>query len=58
MFLLYLPASRPELNLIEIFWMYAKYYWRRFINRSKETMEYELDKLLGTYGDRFAVNLS
>lgn len=58
MCLLYLPAYSPELNLIEIVWKQAKYHWRRFINWSKETMEYELDNLLGAYGDRFAVNFS
>jgi hypothetical protein len=31
MFLLYLPAYSPELNLIEIVWKQAKYHWRRFI---------------------------
>lgn len=58
MCLLYLPAYSPELNLIEMVWKKAKYHWRRFINWSKETLESELDKLLGAYGDRFAVNFS
>lgn len=58
MCLLYLPAYSPELNLIEMVWKQAKYHWRRFINWSKETLESELDNLLGGYGERFAVNFS
>lgn len=58
MCLLYLPAYSPELNLIEMVWKQAKYHWRRFISWSKDTLEYELNNLLGKYGDRFAVNFS
>ncbi|ECJ2476346.1 hypothetical protein FNI67_23485, partial [Salmonella enterica subsp. diarizonae] len=58
MCLLYLPVYSPDLNVIEMVWKNAKYHWRRFINWRKETLESELDKLLGAYGDRFAVNLS
>ncbi|EEB8601987.1 IS630 family transposase, partial [Salmonella enterica] len=57
MCLLYLPVYSPDLNVIEMVWKNAKYHWRRFINWRKETLESELDKLLGAYGDRFAVNL-
>ncbi|MDE1480733.1 IS630 family transposase [Xenorhabdus bovienii] len=58
MFLLYLPAYSPELNLIEIVWKQAKYHWRRFITWTKETMEEELNTLLGGYGNKFAINFS
>ncbi|REF28645.1 transposase [Xenorhabdus cabanillasii] len=58
LFLFYLPAYSPELNLIEIVWKQAKYHWRRFITWTQETMENELNTLLGGYGNRFAINLS
>ncbi|WP_340619056.1 IS630 family transposase [Xenorhabdus entomophaga] len=58
LFLLYLPAYSPELNLIEIVWKQAKYHWRRFITWTKETMEHELNTLLGSYGNKFAINFS
>ncbi|EFP4586940.1 hypothetical protein H1D62_004937 [Salmonella enterica] len=44
----------PELRL----WKKAKYHLRCFINWNKETLESELEKLLGAYGDGFAVNFS
>ncbi|OKO99041.1 IS630 family transposase [Xenorhabdus thuongxuanensis] len=58
LFLLYLPAYSPELNLIEIVWREAKYHWRRFITWTQETMEYEINTLLAGYGDQFAINFS
>ncbi|HFW4799221.1 TPA: transposase [Salmonella enterica subsp. diarizonae serovar 60-67:z35:-] len=54
----HMPTYSPELNLIKMVWKQAKYHWRRFINWSKETLESELDNLLGAYGDHFAVNFS
>ncbi|WP_237120471.1 transposase [Salmonella enterica] len=56
-FLLYLLAYSPELNLIEMIWNKAKYHCRRFINWRKETPESEPEKLLGTCGDSFIVNV-
>ncbi|CEE93095.1 transposase [Xenorhabdus nematophila str. Anatoliense] len=56
LFLLYLPTYSPELNLIEIVWKQAKYHWRRFITWTQNTMEHELNTLLGGYGDQFAIN--
>ncbi|CBJ89727.1 conserved hypothetical protein [Xenorhabdus nematophila ATCC 19061] len=58
MFLFYLPAYSPELNLIEIVWKQAKYHWRRFITWTQNTMEHELNTLLKGYGDQFAINFS
>ncbi|CDG15953.1 putative transposase [Xenorhabdus doucetiae] len=58
LFLFYLPAYSPELNLIEIVWKQAKYHWRRFITWTQETMENELNTLLGGYGNQFAINFS
>lgn len=58
MILLYLPAYSPELNLIEILWKQAKYYWRRFITWTRDTVNDELDLLLSGYGSQFAINFS
>ncbi|KHD29533.1 transposase [Xenorhabdus nematophila] len=56
MFLLYLPTYSPELNLIEIVWKQAKYHWRRFMTWTQETMEEEINALLGGYGEKYAIN--
>ncbi|MDC9582311.1 hypothetical protein PSI15_12175 [Xenorhabdus sp. PR6a] len=37
----------PELNLIEIVWKQAKYHWRRFMTWTQETMEEEINALVG-----------
>ncbi|WP_084728498.1 IS630 family transposase [Xenorhabdus khoisanae] len=58
LFLLYLPAYSPELNLIEIVWRQAKYHWRRFITWTQDTMDHELNTLFESYGRQFAVNFS
>lgn len=47
-----------ELHLLSELAKQAKYHWRCFGNWSKETLESELDNLLGTYGDHFSVNFS
>ncbi|AYA40056.1 hypothetical protein D3790_05950 [Xenorhabdus nematophila] len=56
LFLLYLPTYSPELNLIEIVWKQAKYHWRRFMTWTQETMEEEINALLGGYGEKYAIN--
>ncbi|MGF1761413.1 transposase, partial [Photobacterium sagamiensis] len=58
MILVYLPAYSPELNLIEILWKQAKYYRRRFITWSKETLEAEIAALLDGYGNLFEISFS
>ncbi|MDC9583062.1 transposase, partial [Xenorhabdus sp. PR6a] len=52
LFLLYLPTYSPELNLIEIVWKQAKYHWRRLMTWTQETMEEEINALLGGYGEK------
>lgn len=56
MVLIYLPAYTPELNLIEIVWKQAKYHWRCLVTWSKRTINTEINRLLSSYGDIFAVN--
>ncbi len=58
MVLLYLPAYSPELNLIEIVWKQAKYHCRRLVTWSKQTINTEINRLLSSYGNIFAVNFS
>ena len=47
MMLFYLPPYSPELNMIEILWKQAKYHWRRFITWTHDTIDSEIDALLG-----------
>lgn len=58
LFLLYLPAYSPELNLIEIILKQAKYHWRRLVTWTKETIDDEIAALLGGYGSKFEINFS
>jgi transposase len=58
MWLIYLPAYSPELNLIEMVWREAKYHWQRFIAWNKMTFESELKNLLAGYASKFIVNFS
>jgi transposase len=50
MVLFYLPPYSPELNRIETLWKHAKYHWRRFVTWTKETIDAEIENLLGGYG--------
>lgn len=58
MVLLHLPPYSPELNLIEIVWKQAKHHWRSFVTWTKETIDSEITKLLGGYGEKFQINFS
>ena len=56
--LFYLPPYSPELNLIEILWKHAKYHWRRFVTWTKDTIDAEIETLLGGYGTKFEIRFS
>ncbi len=58
MVLFYLPPYSPELNLIEILWKHAKYHWRQFVTWTKDTIDTEIEKLLGKFGSEFQINFS
>ncbi|MGL5292596.1 MAG: transposase [Aeromonas sp.] len=58
MWLIYLPAYSPELNLIEMVWREVKYRWQRFVAWSKVTFESDLKTLLASYANKFIVNFS
>jgi transposase len=56
--LFYLPSYSPGLNLIKIVWKQAKYYWRRYVTWTKETIDAEIVKLLDTYASKFQIDFS
>ncbi|MGV7244916.1 transposase, partial [Caballeronia sp. M23-90] len=58
MVLFYLPPYSPELNRIETLWKHAKYHWRRFVTWTKETIDAEIENLLGGYGSKFEIRFS
>ncbi len=58
MVLFYLPPYSPELNLIEILLKHAKYHWRRFVTWTKDTIDAEIETLLGGYGSEFEIRFS
>ena len=55
MMLFYLPPHSPELNMIEILWKQAKYHWRRFVTWTRDTIDSEIDALLGAYGSTYQI---
>jgi transposase len=55
MMLFYLPPYSPELNMIEILWKQAKYHWRRFVTWTRDTIDSEIDALLGAYGSTYQI---
>ena len=52
------PGRFTELNRIEILWKHAKYHWRRFVTWTKETIDAEIENLLGGYGSKFEIRFS
>ena len=58
MVLFYLPPYSPELNRIETLWKHAKHHWRRFVTWTKETIDVEIENLLGGYGTKFEIRFS
>jgi transposase len=57
--LIYLPPYSPELNLIEIIWKQAKYFWRRFVTWTAANFDQELLQLFNGYGTgQFLVSYS
>ena len=57
-FLCYLPPYSPELNLIEILWKHAKYYWREFTTWSKDAFRSKISELLDGFGTKFQINFA
>lgn len=55
--LCHLPPYSPELNLIEILWKQAKFFWRRFVTWDKNRLLEEVTQLLSGYGKQFQIRL-
>jgi len=55
MMLFYMPPYSPELNMIDILWKQAKYHWRRFVTWTRDTIDSEIDTLLGAYGSTYQI---
>jgi transposase len=57
MVLFYLPPYSSGLNLIEI-WKHARYHWRRFVTRTRETIDAEIEKLVDGLSSYFQIRFS
>lgn len=58
LYLYYLPPYSPELNRIEILWKQAKYFWRRFLHLTGDSLREEVRSILENYGKAFTVNFA
>jgi len=59
LFLWFLPAYCPELNLIEMLWKKIKYDWMPIsAYQSFENLDQELISILETFGNNFNINFS
>lgn len=56
LFLFYLPPYSPELNLIEILWKQAKYYWRKFESWTRQELLHKVQELFSDYGEKFEIH--
>ena len=56
--LYFLPPYSPELNLIEIVWKQAKYYWRRFVSWSAGQLQSEVHALLDGFGSKYKIRFA
>lgn len=57
-FLCYLPAYNPELNMVEILWKQAKYYWCDFVSWSKYSFRSKISELLNMFSIKFQINFA
>jgi transposase len=58
-FIKFLPAYSPELNIIEILWRFIKYFWLPFSAYSSfENLVKEVEKILRNIGDQFQICFS
>ena len=59
LFIMYIPAYCPELNLIEILWRFIKHIWLPFSAYvSFESLREELEKVLKGVGSEYIINFS
>jgi transposase len=58
LYLYYLPVYSPELNRIEILWKQAKYFWRKFLYLTKDSLLNEVRGIMENYGKAFTINFA
>ena len=58
LYLYYLPPYSPELNRIEILWKQAKYFWRRFLYLTGDSLRDEVRSIMKNYGKAFTINFA
>lgn len=58
LYLYYLPPYSPELNRIEILWKQAKYFWRKFLHLTGDSLREEVRSIMENYGKAFTVNFA
>jgi transposase len=51
-----LPPYSSELNLIEIVWKQAKYFWRKFVRLTCGALVDEVNSIMMSYGKKFTIN--
>lgn len=57
LFLQFIPAYSPELNLIEILWKMMKHYWLKVENcKSLPQLQNEIIRILSNYGKDYLIN--
>ena len=57
LFLQFIPAYSPELNLIEILWKQLKHFWLQQKHyTSAETLEYAVLNILQNYGKQYLID--
>lgn len=57
LFLQFIPAYSPELNLIEILWRFMKHYWLDFqAYENLEQLRIDIIKVLQKYGSHYTIN--
>jgi hypothetical protein len=49
-------AYSPELNRIEILWKQAKYFWRKFVYLTKDSLLQEVRSIMENYRKAFTIN--
>lgn len=56
LFIKYLPAYSPELNLIEILWRFIKYHWLPFSAYSSfQTLVENVEEILKQVGEKYEI---
>lgn len=59
LFLQFIPAYSPELNLIEILWKQMKHYWLKIEHYSSaEVLKNAIIDILNQYGEKYVINFA